>query len=78
MPDSMGPYLQSIQSDYPELSIRDSELIGRGGQYNEILIVNKDIIFRFPMFEEGLETLQQEISVLQGLQGKLSIGYLPA
>jgi aminoglycoside 2''-phosphotransferase len=67
----MGPYLQSIQSDYPELSIRDSELIGRGGQYNEILIVNKDIIFRFPMFEEGLETLQREIRLLKALQGKL-------
>jgi len=73
MPDLLERYLNSIQEDYPSLSIHDAELISQRGQYNDILIVNQEIIFRFAKFEEGLETLWGEISLLDALQGKFSI-----
>ncbi len=73
MPDLTERYLKSIQEDYPSLSIHDAELISQRGQYNDILIVNQEIIFRFAKFEEGLETLQREVYLLELLQGKLSL-----
>jgi len=73
MPDLPERYLKSIQEDYPSLSIHDAELISHKGQYNDILIANQEIIFRFAKFKEGLETLQREIRLLKALQGKLSL-----
>lgn len=44
-----------------------------GGQYNDILIVNDALLFRFPRYLEAFETLADETSILQAIQGKLPL-----
>lgn len=73
MRDQKGKYLQSIQEDYPNLSIQDASLQSHEGQYNDILIVNQQLVFRFPKFEEGLTTLRREVNLLNQLQGLLTL-----
>ncbi len=53
-------YLQAIQAAYPDLSIHNSCLHNKDGQYNDILIVNDEIIFRFPRYPEGVQSIQNE------------------
>ena len=66
-------YLQAIQSDYPDLPIQNAALNSGEGQYNDLLLVNGEIIFRFPKLEAGLVTLKREVSLLRQLQGQLPL-----
>lgn len=56
-------YIRSIHAAYPELRIERLRLNDEG-QYNDILIVNEDLIFRFPRHEKGIETLELETALL--------------
>jgi aminoglycoside 2''-phosphotransferase len=66
-------YLQSIREDYPDLIIHDTSLNSQEGQYNDLLIINQQLVFRFPKFEAGLETLLRELSLLEQLRGMLPL-----
>lgn len=70
--DKQTSYLQSIHTVYPSLHIDSVETI-QGGQYNAILVVNGDTIFRFPRFAEALQSMTDEVHVLQSIQGKLPL-----
>ncbi|MHB8644467.1 MAG: phosphotransferase family protein [Thermomicrobiales bacterium] len=56
-------YIASIHAAYPELRIERLRLNDEG-QYNDILVVNDDLIFRFPRHDEGIEKLEKEIALL--------------
>ncbi|HEY8292942.1 MAG TPA: aminoglycoside phosphotransferase family protein [Thermomicrobiales bacterium] len=56
-------YIASIHAAYPALRIERMRLNDEG-QYNDILIVNDDLIFRFPRHDEGIERLEKEIALL--------------
>ena len=73
MTDLQERYLQSIQEDYPDLSIHDVSFNSHEGQYNDLLIINDQLIFRFPKFEGGLITLRREVDLLELLQGTLPL-----
>ena len=73
MTDLQERYLQSIQEDYPDLSIHDVSFNSHEGQYNDLLIINDQLIFRFPKFEAGLITLRREVGLLELLQGWLTL-----
>lgn len=73
MTDLQERYLQSIQEDYPDLSIHDVSFNSHEGQYNDLLIINDQLIFRFPKFEAGLITLRREVGLLELLQGTLTL-----
>ena len=66
-------YIQSIQSDYPDLVIEEASLNNQEGQYNDLLLINNQIIFRFPKFKRGLTALQHEAALLKQIQGWLSL-----
>ena len=38
------------------------------GQNNDVLIVNDDLIFRFPRDEEGIDKLETEVALLGRLR----------
>lgn len=65
-------YVQKIRSYYPNLVI-DSARFNRDGQYNDVLIVNEALVFRFAKVQEAINTLRQEVLVLQNLQGQISL-----
>ena len=66
-------YAQTIKDNYPALDIRSTHLHTSEGQFNDILFVNDDLIFRFPRHEEGINSFLQEIEILLKLQGHLSL-----
>ncbi len=61
--------LQAIHAAYPDLSVQNTRLHNKDGQYNDILIVNEEIIFRFPRYPEGIENIRNEVRILERIQG---------
>ncbi len=66
-------YIQSILNDYPDLVIYTASLDSQEGQYNDLLLINDQLIFRFPKFEAGLSTLMREVALLNQIQDSLPL-----
>ncbi len=60
-------YIAALYAAYPNLRIERMRLNDEG-QYNDILIVNDDLIFRFPRHNEGIEKLEKEIALLDRIR----------
>lgn len=71
--DSRERYIQSILKEYPDLAINSASLNSQEGQYNDLLIINQQLIFRFPKFKAGLATLKHEVALLKQLQDLLPL-----
>ena len=65
-------YIASIHAAYPALRIEGIRLNDEG-QYNNILIVNDELIFRFPRHDEGIEKLVREIALLDRIRPALPL-----
>jgi len=65
-------YIHKINKYYPNLAI-DTAKFNRDGQYNEVLIVNESLVFRFAKAQTAIKALRQEIRVLQNLQAHISL-----
>lgn len=63
---------ERIREIYPELDIDHSEVIDLG-QNNDVLIVNDNLVFRFPKYVEGIKKLIKETEILEQIKGKLSL-----
>jgi aminoglycoside 2''-phosphotransferase len=66
-------YLQTIRETYPDLGIHSARLHTGEGQFNDILFVNDDLIFRFPRYQENIADFLREIEVLQELKGHVRL-----
>jgi len=71
--DKTTVYLLTIKEIYPDLDVVSARLHTTEGQFNDILFVNDDLIFRFPRYEETVQSFLLEIELLQKLQGHLSL-----
>lgn len=65
-------YIASLYAAYPNLRIERMRLNDEG-QYNDILIVNDDLIFRFPRHNEGIEILETETALLERIRPALPL-----
>ncbi|MEZ4593676.1 MAG: phosphotransferase [Chloroflexota bacterium] len=70
--DDVRPFVQAIHAVYPELVV-ETAVFNTEGQYNTVLLVNDDLIFRFPRFEAGLEQLALETKILTAVQPHLPL-----
>ena len=70
--DKTQHYIRQIHFTYPELAI-DSACINRDGQYNDVLVVNDELIFRFAKVPDAIATLQNEVALLRYLQERISL-----
>lgn len=70
--DRIETYLRSIQDTYPDFRVT-SAVLNDYGQYNDVLIVNKEFTFRFPKVTSALERLSTETSILTGIQDYVSL-----
>ncbi|MFJ7915674.1 MULTISPECIES: phosphotransferase family protein [unclassified Lysinibacillus] len=64
-------FIENIQSIYSDLSIEDfypNEI----GQNNDVLIVNKSLVFRFPKYKNGIIQLRRETDILKYIKGIVS------
>ena len=71
MATNISTYIQTLAQSYPDLTIQTARLYNIDGQFNDLLIVNEALIFRFPRYAEGAKTLQNEFKFLNRIQGKL-------
>lgn len=65
-------YLQQISARYPNLEIKSVHLVDKG-EFNDILIVNEELIFRFPRSVDGIERLKVEIAILNAIQERIPL-----
>ncbi|WP_036117077.1 phosphotransferase family protein [Lysinibacillus sphaericus] len=64
-------FIETIQSLYSDLSIEDfypNEI----GQNNDVFIVNKSLVFRFPKYKNGINQLRKETEILKYIKGIIS------
>lgn len=66
-------YSNIIKEAYPSLSIHSARLHTGDGQFNDVLFINDDLIFRFPRYEESINNFLREIQILRSLQGRLNL-----
>ena len=71
--DKQSLYLQTITEAYPDLDIRTARLHTGDGQFSDVLLINDDLIFRFPRYEQNIDDFLREIKILHNLQGYLSL-----
>ena len=70
--DGLEGYRESIEAVCPELRLERVELF-RAGQNNELILVNGELIFRFPKFAEGVARLRREKSILDAVRRRLPL-----
>ena len=59
-------YAQQIKKYCVDLPIERISL-NQDGQYNDVLIVNDELIFRFAKVSDAIKTLQQELAILRSI-----------
>ncbi len=64
--------LEIIRAAYPDLRIR-SHTFNNQGQNNDVLIVNEEIVFRFPRTPHGVRQLRVEAAILGHLQSRVTL-----
>lgn len=65
--DNQLPYIHAIQDAYPDFTIETVQL-NQNGQFNDILVVNDESIFRFPKTQREAAKLVTETALLRSLQ----------
>ncbi|MEZ4590796.1 MAG: phosphotransferase [Chloroflexota bacterium] len=70
--DDVRPFVQAIHAVYPELVV-ETAVFNQEGQYNTVLIINDELVFRFPRFAGGLEQLALETKILTAVQPHLPL-----
>jgi aminoglycoside 2''-phosphotransferase len=65
--------LQRIREVYPDLMGESGELHLTRGQFNDVLLVDGCLVFRFPRFGRAAAILQAETVLLRALQGRLPL-----
>jgi aminoglycoside 2''-phosphotransferase len=70
--DRLAVYLQRIRASYSDLEAKTTRLVD-AGEFNDILIINEQIIFRFPTSPDGMWRLKVEVAVLGAMQEYISV-----
>lgn len=65
-------YVDLIQKVYPDFVVHVCES-SEGGQFNDVLIVNREYVFRFPRYTTWAKLLACETGLLKSLQGMLPL-----
>lgn len=69
----MNDYLDSIRTAFPSLDMTSVEAVDHDGQHSDILLVNRDLIFRFPRYADELPALRNEVAVLDAVARRLPL-----
>jgi len=68
----MTDYISVIKKQYPDLVINNSK-VDENSNFNQVIHVNENLIFRFPRYEDSLKTIKVETEILRFLQGKTTL-----
>jgi aminoglycoside 2''-phosphotransferase len=65
-------YLEAIRRSFPDVQ-PESIALNRSGQNSDVLIVDGQLVFRFPRYAHVIDELVTEVGVLRALQGRLPL-----
>ena len=65
-------YTQCIRQVYPDMAI-ETAYLNRQGQYNDVLVVNEALIFRFVRYPAALRTLCRETAILRSIREHITL-----
>jgi aminoglycoside 2''-phosphotransferase len=65
--------LQTVREAYPDPLIETGDLHFTRGQFNDVLLVDSSLVFRFPRTARAATILQTETALLRALQGRLPL-----
>jgi len=65
-------YVQYLEKIYPNLDVQTA-YVNDIGQNNDVLILNENIVFRFPKYKEGIAKLIAETKLLEKIQNYVSL-----
>ena len=68
----LAQYTQIIKQQYPDLDIFSARF-NQDGQYNDVVILNDSLVFRFAKVPDAIKTLRHEIIVQKSLPGCLPL-----
>jgi aminoglycoside 2''-phosphotransferase len=71
--DKLTDYLRYISAACPGITIASAELHTTDGQFNDIVFINDDFIFRFPRTPEVAASYPSQATLLTYLHGKLPL-----
>ncbi len=71
--DKQELYLKHIHEAVPSLEVHTAHLHTRDGQFNDIMIVNDELIFRFPRTTHEAKILIHEVTVLGKIQNATTL-----
>ncbi len=71
--DKGSVYLASIRESYPDLPVESARMSPDEGQFNDILILNEAIVFRFPKHTQGVDLLYDETRILEKVRAHLTL-----
>jgi aminoglycoside 2''-phosphotransferase len=71
--DSAEPFVNRIRQVYPEVEYLDAQVVDGHPPFDDIVILNEELVFRFPRGEAEFAALKQEVAVLKALQGRLPL-----
>ena len=70
--DKQANHIQIIHDVYPDFKIETLH-INQNGQFNDILVINEEAIFRFPKTLREADKLVTESSLLWSLRGRTTL-----
>lgn len=65
--------LQRVQQAYPDLAIKADDVQVTHGQFNDVLLVDAEWVFRVPRSPRAANILRTETTLLQALHGRLPL-----
>ncbi len=71
--DQKISFLETIHTIYPGIDIRSARQLTHDGEFNDIFIINDELVFRFPRFPENIPDFLREMELLTRLQGRLPL-----
>lgn len=72
-PFASSNYAKVIEAHIPELKGADVRMVAQEGQYNDVLVIDEQFIFRFPRYELGIEAMRREVVFLRGIRGRTTL-----
>ena len=66
--DKTQLYLATIRQVFPDLVSGEPRCRAAAGQFNDVLIIDNKLIFRFPKYAQGVATILREIEILQAIR----------
>ena len=72
MTGKQSQYRKSVEAACPELTVHSAAL-DSSGQNNDLLLVNDELLFRFPKYAQGVAALRREHAILHAVRAQLPL-----